>query len=82
MVTSMNVCLGGTFYPLHKGHKTLLKKAFQVAGPKGSVFIGVTSATMTKKKKEIASFESRKQSIEQFLAEENVIKQAIIQSAL
>jgi pantetheine-phosphate adenylyltransferase len=34
---------------------------------------------MAKKKKGIASFESRKQSIEQFLAEENVIRQAIIQ---
>jgi pantetheine-phosphate adenylyltransferase len=79
MVTCMNICLGGTFYPLHKGHKTLLRKAFQVAGTKGSVFIGVTSASMVKKKKEIASFESRKQSIEQFLAEENVIRRAIIQ---
>jgi pantetheine-phosphate adenylyltransferase len=79
MVTRMNICLGGTFYPLHKGHKTLLRKAFQVAGQKGSVFIGLTSTTMAKKKKGIASFESRKQSIEQFLAEENVIRQAIIQ---
>jgi pantetheine-phosphate adenylyltransferase len=79
MVTCMNVCLGGTFYPLHKGHKKLLKKAFQIAGMKGSVFIGVTSASMAKKKKEIASFESRKQSIERFLIEENVIRRAIIQ---
>lgn len=75
----MNVCLGGTFYPLHKGHKALLKKAFQVAGAKGAVFIGVTSAAMAKKKGKIASFEKRKQSIEQFLAEENVQKQATIQ---
>jgi len=75
----MHVCVGGTFYPLHKGHKVLLKKAFQVAGAKGSVFIGVTSAALAKKKGEIASFETRKQSIEQFLAEENVQKQATIQ---
>ena len=79
MVTRMNVCLGGTFYPLHKGHKALLKKAFQVAGANGSVFIGMTSAAMAKKKGELASFEKRKQSIEQFLAEENVLRQAIIQ---
>lgn len=52
----MKVCLGGTFFPLHKGHKTLLRKAFQVAGSKGSVFIGVTSVSMTKKKKNISSF--------------------------
>jgi len=75
----MNVCLGGTFYPLHKGHKALLKKAFQVAGAKGAVFIGVTSAAMAKEKGKIASFEKRKQSIEQFLAEEHVQKQATIQ---
>ena len=75
----MNVCLGGTFYPFHKGHKVLLKKAFQVAGAQGSVFIGVTSAAMVKKKGKFASFEKRKQWIEQFLAEENVQEQATIQ---
>ena len=75
----MYVCVGGTFYPLHKGHKVLLKKAFQVAGAKGSVFIGVTSAALVKKKGELPSFQKRTQSIEQFLAEENVQKQATIQ---
>ncbi|HUS98765.1 MAG TPA: pantetheine-phosphate adenylyltransferase [Candidatus Thermoplasmatota archaeon] len=75
----MKVCLGGTFYPLHKGHKVLLKKALQVAGPKGSVFIGITSTAMAKKKGEFASFEKRKQIIEQFLSEQRVLKQAIIQ---
>jgi pantetheine-phosphate adenylyltransferase len=79
MVSYMRVCLGGTFYPLHKGHKILLKKAFQVAGANGSVFIGVTSAAMAKKKGKLASFEKRKQSIEQFLSEENVLEQATIQ---
>ena len=75
----MKVCLGGTFYPLHKGHKELLRKAFQVAGPQGSVFIGLTSPTMIKKKGKLASFEKRKQAIVQFLAEENVLQQATIQ---
>jgi pantetheine-phosphate adenylyltransferase len=75
----MNVCLGGTFYPFHKGHKALLKKAFQVAGAQGSVFIGVTSAAMVKKKGKLASFEKRKQLIEQFLTEENVLEQVTIQ---
>jgi len=79
MVSRMNVCLGGTFYPLHEGHKALLRKAFQVAGSKGSIFIGVTSASMAKKKEGIASFKKRKQSIEQFLAEEKVISQVIVQ---
>jgi pantetheine-phosphate adenylyltransferase len=75
----MNVCLGGTFHPFHKGHKALLRKAFEVAGPNGSVFIGLTSPAMIKKKGDIASFRKRKQSIEQFLSEEHVLQQATIQ---
>jgi pantetheine-phosphate adenylyltransferase len=75
----MKVCLGGTFHPLHKGHKELLRKAFQVAGPEGSVFIGLTSPTMIKKKGKLVSFGKRKESIVQFLAEENVLEQATIQ---
>ena len=78
MVTPMNVCLGGTFYPLHKGHKKLLKKATELAGVNGSIFIGITSDRMTEKKGRIASFEKRKKSVEQFLSEEG--KRAIIQS--
>jgi len=78
MVTRMNVCLGGTFYPLHKGHKKLLKKAIELARVNGSIFIGITSDRMTEKKGRIASFEKRKKSIEQFLSEEG--KRAIIQS--
>jgi pantetheine-phosphate adenylyltransferase len=74
----MNVCLGGTFYPFHKGHKELLRKAFQVAGPDGSVYIGVTSDTMVQKKGTLASFRKRKQVLEKFLSEEKVLQQACI----
>jgi pantetheine-phosphate adenylyltransferase len=80
MVIYMKICLGGTFYPLHDGHKALLRKAFQIAGPNGSVFIGVTSDSMVKKKEGIASFEKRKQIIKHFLVEEKVISQIIVQS--
>ncbi len=75
----MNVCLGGTFHPFHKGHKALLRKAFEIAGPKGSVFIGLTSPSMIRKKGKIASFQMRKQSIVRFLSEEHVFQQATIQ---
>jgi len=78
MVPCMRVCLGGTFYPLHKGHKALLRKAFQVAGSNGSVLIGVTSATMVKKKGIRVSFKKRKQSLERFLSEENIRTQVEI----
>jgi pantetheine-phosphate adenylyltransferase len=75
----MNVCIGGTFDPLHKGHKALLKKAFQVAGANGSVFIGVTSERMTKKKGKITSFDKRKKSIVEFLSNGNLLSQTTIQ---
>jgi pantetheine-phosphate adenylyltransferase len=78
----MKVCLGGTFHPLHKGHKVLLRKAFEVAGPNGSVFIGLTSPAMIKKEGKTASFQKRKQSIVQFLLEEHVLQQATIRPLL
>lgn len=75
----MNVCLGGTFYPLHKGHKELIRKAFQIAGPTGTVFIGITSKNMIQQKGMLTSFEHRKQEIEKFLKKENFLKQSTIQ---
>jgi pantetheine-phosphate adenylyltransferase len=74
----MRVCVGGTFFPLHKGHKELLKKAFHVAGRNGSVFIGLTSAAMAKRKGVLNSYQQRKQSVEQFLSEEHLLSQACI----
>ena len=74
----MRVCVGGTFDLFHNGHKKLLKKAIELAGVNGSIFIGITSDRMTEKKGRIASFEKRKKSIKQYLSEEG--KRAIIQS--
>jgi pantetheine-phosphate adenylyltransferase len=66
----MKVCIGGTFDILHDGHKSLIKKAFEVAGNNGYVFIGITSGHVIKHKKVICSFEERKNSIERFLTEQ------------
>lgn len=68
----MRVCLGGTFSPFHKGHKLLLKKAVEVAGDTGVVFIGVTSDKCAKRKGSILSFQKRKKMIEQFLSKEKM----------
>jgi len=42
----MRVCVGGTFDPLHRGHRALLEKAFEVGD---YVLIGLTSDEMIKK---------------------------------
>lgn len=79
MVGSMNVCLGGTFHPFHKGHKELIRKALQIAGPAGTVFIGITSSDMIKKKGRLVSYEHRKKIIEEFLEQEHALKQSTIE---
>ncbi|MDH7517878.1 MAG: pantetheine-phosphate adenylyltransferase [Candidatus Thermoplasmatota archaeon] len=68
----MKVCIGGTFNPLHRGHKTLIKKALETAGKKGLVFIGITSGDITKTKGEIKNFDQRKQNIEKYLIQEKI----------
>jgi len=35
--------VGGTFDPLHDGHRLLISRAFDLAGPEGEVTIGLTS---------------------------------------
>lgn len=44
----MKVCVGGTFDPLHRGHRALLEKAFEVGD---YVLIGLTSDGMAKNMK-------------------------------
>ncbi|NLA39193.1 MAG: phosphopantetheine adenylyltransferase [Methanomicrobiales archaeon] len=39
----MKVMVGGTFDPLHVGHKKLLSRSFELAGPDGEVIIGLTT---------------------------------------
>ena len=74
----MKVCIGGTFNPFHKGHKTLIKKALEIAGKNGLVFIGITSDEMIKIKKGTRSLEERKQSMEKYLIEEKIIEKVKI----
>ncbi|MDO9538734.1 MAG: phosphopantetheine adenylyltransferase [Methanocalculus sp.] len=46
----MNVMVGGTFDPLHVGHKVLLSRSFEIAGRDGLVTIGLTSDDFASKK--------------------------------
>jgi len=75
----MKVCIGGTFNRFHKGHKFLIRKALEIAGEKGFVFIGITDGEIIKNKEDVASFKEREKAIEQFLSEEKVSKNIIIQ---
>ncbi|UCD14430.1 MAG: pantetheine-phosphate adenylyltransferase [Thermoplasmatales archaeon] len=75
----MKVCIGGTFNQLHKGHKSLIKKAFEMAGKNGSVFIGLTSGEIIKRKKGVQPFEKRKKAVQQFLSEEEITEEVTIE---
>jgi len=63
----MNVCIAGTFNVLHKGHKVLLHKAFEIAGSTGMVYIGVTEGKMLMEKKHIVPFHKRINTITDYL---------------
>ena len=75
----MKVCIGGTFNPLHKGHKLLIDKAFEIAGKQGSVFIGISAGEIIKEKKDTKSFEERKEAIKKYLYEKDFIERARIE---
>ena len=46
----MKVMVGGTFDPLHDGHKRLLERSFVLAGPGGQVAIGLTTDSFASRK--------------------------------
>ena len=55
----MRVCLGGTFYPLHKGHRKLIMTACRFAGPEGIVVVGVTEGEVIAHKQNIVPVDER-----------------------
>jgi len=75
----MKVCIGGAFDPFHKGHKFLIRKALELAGERGFVFIGITDGEIIKNKENVASFKEREKAIEQFLSEEKLSGKVTIQ---
>ncbi len=61
--------VGGTFDPLHDGHKHLLKRSFDVAGSKGQVVIGLTSDSFASRKNHpIHPFALRRAELERFIS--------------
>ena len=80
MTQYKKVAVGGTFDQLHRGHKALIKKAFEVGE---EVVIGLTSdefvANMDKPHK-TANYIDRKQELEKFLKDQGFAGRAKIVS--
>jgi pantetheine-phosphate adenylyltransferase len=61
--------VGGTFDPLHDGHRQLLGRSFELAGRDGQVVIGLTTDQFASRKVHpIRPFEERRAALETFLA--------------
>jgi pantetheine-phosphate adenylyltransferase len=68
----MKVMVGGTFDPLHDGHKRLLDRSFSIAAPGGHVVIGLTTDSFASKKMHpIRPFLIRKAELEHYIAHGN-----------
>jgi pantetheine-phosphate adenylyltransferase len=68
----MKVMVGGTFDPLHDGHRSLLVRSFQLAGNNGQVAIGLTTDSFASRKVHpTRTFDIRKKELVQFLSDQN-----------
>jgi pantetheine-phosphate adenylyltransferase len=64
----MKVMVGGTFDPLHAGHRKLLTRSFELAGPGGCVVIGLTTDEFAGRKAHpVRPFAERKRGLERFI---------------
>lgn len=53
--------VGGTFDPLHDGHKRLISRSFELAGRNGTVIVGLTTDTFASRKAHpVRGYEQRK----------------------
>lgn len=65
----MRVALGGTFQPLHDGHKMLLRKAYELSK---DVDIGLTSDDMARNKRvrPVRTYEEREKALKDWIRKE------------
>jgi len=74
----MKVCFSGTFNILHKGHKYLIDKAIDIAGEKGTLYLGITDGEILKNKEFTIPIAERIKNIKKYLKLKNYDKQTII----
>jgi pantetheine-phosphate adenylyltransferase len=64
----MKIMVGGTFSPLHDGHKKLISRSFELAGKNGHVIVGLsTDAFAGAKNHPIAPYKLRKEELAAFI---------------
>lgn len=75
IIEQMKVALGGTFDPLHDGHKKLLKKVFELSDG-GEIVIGVTSDRFARIGRSIVvlPYNARAENIRQYMYKEYGVK--------
>jgi pantetheine-phosphate adenylyltransferase len=68
----MKVMVGGTFDPLHDGHRSLLNRSFELAGNKGQVVIGLTTDPFASRKTHpTRPFDTRKKELIDHISGQN-----------
>ncbi len=68
----MRVVVGGTFDPLHDGHRALLKKACELSNG-GGLFIGLTSDKMAKSKShKVDDYRTRYDAVMEFTSAQGI----------
>lgn len=63
--------VGGTFDPLHDGHKRLISRSFELAGRDGTVIVGLTTDTFASRKVHpVRRYEQRKAALAGYIREQ------------
>ncbi len=64
--------VGGTFDPLHDGHRSLMRRSFELAGKDGQVVIGLTTDSFASRKVHATRpFDTRKKGLIEFISDQH-----------